>query len=498
VRQFITESLLLSVTGAALGVLVAYRLLAVIVRLLPENSFPHEADIGINLPVLVFSVVVALATGLFFGLTPALRLSRPDVREAMQAGTRKVAGSRATRSVSSALIAGQIALTLVMMASAGAAIQGFLRLAHRPLGYDPHNVMSVEIPVHQNTHTTIEDRSAYFEQLLNKVAETPGVRMAAISSNATPPSNGSNRAIEILGKPSSSGQRTRVNLVNQDYFPLLKIALDQGRLWTATENHNAARVVVVNESFARKYFPAGDAIGHSLRLPELTGQPPFVVSAAGSDGWLQIVGVTADKLNDGLDRPVLPELYIPFTLLEFMGTQILVKTDGPPLALLHSIALQVKSVDADQQIAAESRDLEHWISGQTAFERGQFVSWLFGGFAALALILAAVGLYSVVSYTVAQRTNEFGIRMALGALRGHVLGIVFLSTAVSVSVGISAGLALTLLLRKALAHWAGVTATDAWAFLTAMAVVIGVALVASGLPARRAARIDPMEALRYE
>ena len=498
IRQLLTESLLLSISGAALGVLFAYKLLAVILTLLPQNSFPHEAAIGINLPVLIFSVIIALATGIFFGLSPALRLSRPDVREAMQAGTRKVTGTRGARSVSSYLISAQIALTLLMMATAGTAIQGFLKLAHQPLGYDPHNVMSVEIPIHQNTHTTIEDRSAYFEQLRSKIAQTSGVKLAAISSNATPPSNGSKRVMEILGKPSSLDQKVHVNLVSQDYFPVLSVPLASGRLWSETENHNAAKVVVINQTLARKFFPAGDALGHSLRIPELKPQLPFVVSAPDADGWLQIIGITADKLDDGLDQAIAPELFIPYTLYEFMGTQVLIKTDGPPLALIHSLALQVKSVDPDQQVAAESTDLEHWIGNQTEFQQGQLVSWLFGAFAALALILAAVGLYSVVSYTVAQRTNEFGIRMALGALRGHVLGLVFRSTGVSVGTGITAGLFLTLALRKALAHWASITTTDAWALLIAMAVLITVAIVASGIPARRASRIEPMEALRYE
>jgi len=198
--------------------------------------------------------------------------------------------------------------------------------------------------------------------------------------------------MEILGKPASADQKTRVNLVSQDYFPLLGIPLASGRLWSETENHNAAKVVVINQTFAKKFFPAGDAIGHSLRLPELTPQPPFVVTAPGADTWLQIVGVSADKLNDGLDKPVLPELFIPYTLYQFMGTQILVKTDGSPTALLHAIGLQVKSVDADQQIAAGSHDLEHWISGQTEYQRGQLVSWLFAGFAALALALALAAL----------------------------------------------------------------------------------------------------------
>ena len=498
IRQLLTEALLLSISGAVFGVLFAYKLLALILTLLPQNSFPHEAAIGINLPVLVFSVIVALTTGIFFGLSPALRLSRPDVREAMQAGTRKVAGTRGARSVSSYLISAQIALTLLMMATAGAAIQGFLKLTHQPLGYDPHNVMSVEIPIHQGTHPNIEERSIYFEQLRNKIAETKGVRLAAISSNGTPPSNGAKRVMEILGKPASTDQKVHANLVSQDYFPVLGVSLVSGRLWSETENHNAAKVVVINQTLARKYFPAGDAIGHSLRLPELKPQLPFVVTASDADNWLQITGITADKVDDGLDQPIAPELFIPYTLLEYMGTQVLIKTDGPPLALIHSLALQVKSVDPDQQVAAESTDLEHWISNQTEFQQGQLVSWLFGAFAALALILAAVGLYSVVSYTVAQRTNEFGIRMALGALRGHVLGLVFRSTGVSVGAGVAAGLILTLVLRKALAHWASITATDAWALLIALAVLVTVAIVASGIPARRASRIEPMEALRYE
>ena len=498
IRQLLTESLLLSITGAALGVVVAYKLLALIVTLLPQNSFPHEAAIGINLPVLIFSVFVALATGVFFGLSPALRLSRPDVREAMQAGTRKVTGTKGGRALSNALIAAQIALTLLMMASAGAAIEAFLKLANRPLGYDPHNVMSVEIPLHKGTHTTNEDRVAYFEQLLQKVGQTQGVKLAAISSGSTPPNNGARLQMEILGQPSSAGLTIRANLVSQDYFPVLGIPLVSGRLWSETENHNAAKVVVINQTLARKFFPNSDAIGHSIRLPVMTPQPPFVVTAPGADGWLQIIGITADKLDDGLDKPVFPELFVPYTLYQFMGTQVLVKTDGPPTALLHAISLQVKSVDADQQIAAESTDLEHWISRETEYQQGHFVSWLFGGFAALALILAAVGLYSVVSYTVAQRTNEFGIRMALGALRGHVLGLVFRSTCVSVGVGIATGLALSLLLRKALIHWAGVTTSDVWALVIAIAVLIVVAFIASGIPARRAARIEPMEALRYE
>ena len=229
IRQLLTESLLLSLTGAALGVLLAYRALALIVELLPKYSFPHEASIQINLPVLVFSVAVALLTGILFGLWPALQLSRPEVSQVMQSNTRKIAGAVRGRTTHGVLTAVQVSLTLVMLAGAGAAMEGFLRLIHTPLGYDPHNVMSVGIPVHDGAYPTWEARKAYFEQLRNKAATVPGVTMAAISSNATPPSNGWQTGVEILGKPQRDGQKIRVNFVSPGYFPILRIPLAAGK-----------------------------------------------------------------------------------------------------------------------------------------------------------------------------------------------------------------------------------------------------------------------------
>lgn len=498
IRQLLTESLLLSGTGALLGVAIAYKLLAVIVSLLPEYAFPHEAELTINLPVLIFSVVVAILTGVVFGLFPALRLSRPDIREAMGSGARKIAGSVSGRTASHALIAAQIALSLLMLATASAAIQSFLKMLHIPLGYDPHNVMSVGIPIRSKMYDNIQGRTALVEQLRDKVATTPGVREAAISTNATPPHSGFRVPIEFLGMPASEDLAVGVNLVGENYFSVLRIPLLQGRLWSADETRNAAKVCVINSTLARKYFPHGDAIGHSLRSSFFKPQPPQVVTADGADGWLQIVGIVGDKLDDGVGKPVLPEAFVPYTLAMGGYTQILVRSDGPPLALLHSIGVNVASVDRDQQIAGQIRDLEHWISTEPEYAQGQLISSLFGAFALLALILAAVGLYSVVSYTVAQRTSEFGIRMALGALRGHVIGLVFRSTAIPVAVGVAGGIALTLALRQVLQHLASASPIDAGAMLLAVGVLALVAFVASGIPARRAAQIEPMEALRYE
>ena len=498
VRQLLTEALLLSVTGAALGLLLAYKTISVIVANLPEFSFPHEAAIRLNLPVLIFCTIVAVGTGILFGLWPAWQLSRPEVSQVMQSSTRKTTGDVKGRKVHSALIALQIALTLIMMAGAGSAIEGFLRVMHRPLGYDPHNIMSVGIPIHDGTYKTWPERAAYFEQLHQKVAEVPGVKTAAVSSNATPPDNGFTTKFEIIGKPSSEDQSFRFNMVSAEYFPALRIPIVQGRIWDKAESHRGAPVMVVNETFVRRYFPGGDAIGHSLKVPEVKAQPPFLLTAPGTEDSILIVGVVRDKLNDGLAKPVLPEVFVPYTMAMGMYTQILVRSDVPPLSLLHSIRSQVNAIDRDQQTNGDVRDLEHWISRTPEYARGQLVAWLFGAFAALALALAAVGLFSVVAYTVVQRTNEFGIRIALGAKRGHVLGIVFRSTVVSVGGGIVAGVALTLALNKLMASWAAESSRDPLLLFAAACVLSLVATMACAIPAWRAAGVDPMKAIRYE
>ena len=498
VRQLLTESLLLSLTGAVLGILLAYKTVAVIVANLPEFSFPHEASIQINLPVLLFSIAIAVGTGVLFGLWPALQLSRPEVSQVMQSNTRKTTKGVSGRRTHNALIAGQIALTLLMLAGAGAAIEGFVRVMHVNLGYDPHNIMSVGIPIHDGTYKTWEERAPYFEQLRDKVAEVPGVSLAAVSSNATPPSNGFSTKFEILGKPAMEDQSLRFNMVSPEYFPALRIPLVQGRIWDQAENHRGAPLIVINQSLAKRYFPNGDAVGHSLKLPEITARPPFFLTAHGSEGWLLIVGVVADKRNDGLSKPILPEAFVPYTMAMTMYTQILVRSQVPPLTLLHAVRAKVNSIDHDQQTNGNVKDLEHWIMDEPEWARGRLVAWLFGAFAALAVVLAAVGLYSVVSYSVVQRTNEFGIRMALGAPRGHVLRIVFGSTALSVGAGIVAGLVLSMALSKVMAHWAQESSRDPLLLAASTLTLALVAALACAIPARRAAGVDPMTAIRYE
>jgi predicted permease len=499
IRQLLTESLVLSLAGAALGVLLAYRTVTLIASMLPEFSFPHEAAIRINLPVLWFSVGLAILTGIVFGLSPALQFSRPDVSQVMQSSTRKVLGGVRGKRIHNLLIGGQIALTLLLLASAGAAIQGFIKLNRVPLGYNPHNVMRVGIPLHENSYTTWGSRAQYFAQLMQKVTATPEVKMAALSTNAVPPENGWNIKFELLGHPSAENQRASVNWVSKEYFPVLQIPLLQGRLWDQAETERGARMAVINQTLARRFFPAGDAVGHQVRIPNM--KPPdsrMVQSVPESNDWLEIVGVVGDAVNDGLDKPVAPAVYIPYTVFMPPFTQILVRTDVPPLSTLNSVRRQIHLVDTDQQIAEGVQSLEERITTQPQWAQQHLVAMLFGAFAALALILAAVGLYSVVSYSVAQRTNEFGIRMALGAQRGDVLGMVFRSTVVSVGSGILAGIVLSLAMKRVIAQWAQGSSINLAVLLGVTVLLTAVAAMACVLPARRASNIDPMQALRYE
>jgi putative ABC transport system permease protein len=498
VRQLLTESLLLSLAGAGMGIFVAYRAIAFIIPRLPDHSYPYEADFHINLPVVYFSVGLAVLSGIIFGLFPALQSARPEISQVMQASMRRLTGSVSGRRLHMGLIAGQIALTLLLMTAAGAAIQSFLHMLHVPLGYDPQNVMSIVIPLNDNTHTTWADRSRFFTQLREKVAGTRGVLSAGISANATPPDSGWVLPVEILGKPASQAQEAHLEFVSPEYFSALQIPLEKGRFWEQSEIARGAGLVLVNQAFVRRYMAGGDALGHSVRVPQFSSLPPMMLTATGASGWLPVIGVVADSLDDGLEKPAAPAVYAPYTLMTWPATQILVRTRDKPLALLHSIRQQIASVDPDQQILSDVRDLNGWIQREPEFARGRLISILFGAFAVLALTLAAVGLFSVVSYTVVQRTSELGVRIALGAQRRDVLRLVALSAGTSVGLGILAGLALSFGLNHMISRWIEGGTRDPFLVLLASAVLIGVAALACLIPARRAIAIDPMRALRYD
>ncbi len=326
----------------------------------------------------------------------------------------------------------------------------------------------------------------------------PEVVSAGLSTNATPPTNGSDTKFEILGKPAPAQQQARVNFVSPEYFPVLQIPLAAGRIWGQSETKRGAKLAVINETLAKQYFPSGDAVGHQIRMPELKGEPPLRLAVPDSDGSVEIIGVVADVPDDGLGKPVKPGIYIPYTVMMREWTQILVRTKVPPLSILHAVREQIHSVDADQQAEGHVRSLEEWITHQPEWAQQHLIALLFGAFAVLALLLAAVGLYSVVSYGVAQRTNEFGIRMALGAQRGDVLQIVLLSTTFSVGSGLLAGIVLSLLLNRVIEHWVKGNSVHPAVLLGVTLLLVVVATTACILPAHRASTVDPMKALRYE
>ena len=497
IRQLLTESLGIATTGAILGVLLAWRGLSLLATRLPEDSFPSESVINMNVPVLLFSVALAFTTAIVFGLWPALQLSRPEIARLMQTSSRRVAGSLGARRSHSAMVAAQVALTLLMLTAAGAAGKGFLRLLKANLGYDPHNAMSVPIPIHENTHVEWKDRAEYFEQIRAKIAAMPQVVAAGISTNATPPSSGWRQNIEIMGSTAAEKPEVRVNFVSPEYFPLLHIPLAQGRLWDHAETMRGATLAVINETMARQLWPNGDAIGHQIKIPVLKDQPPYQRIAAGSTGWFQIIGVVADARDDGLRNPIKPGVYLPFTTNMWMFTQILVRTRIAPLSLLHDIRAQIVQIDPEQQ-TMHVRDLDAWITGQQEYAQQRFVATLFGIFSILALALAAVGLFSVVSYGVATRTNEFGIRMALGAKASDVFRIVLTSTAINVGGGLAAGILLSVAFDKVATKWVTESSRDPLILAGVTMLLIVAAALACMVPARRAAATDPMQALRYD
>jgi predicted permease len=503
VRQLLVEAIVISSTGAVLGVAASYWL-AKLPLLLSPDSFPAESLIRINAPILAFSVALALLCGILFGLVPALRLSRHD--SARMLPGRGVAAAPA-RHRWSVLIAAQVALTLLLMATEATAIHSFLRLIQMPLGYDPTNVMKLGIMLHVHDSgewsriQSREARTAYIEQLREKVASVPGVSTVAVAADATPPYPGAESSFTIDGTRDREQPQARVMLVSQRYFAALRIPLLQGRVWNTNENGRGDFVAVVNRAFATRYLSSSNALGRQLRIPALTGQGRYAAASAQSTAWRQIIGVVGDARNDGVDRPVVPAIYVPYTTVMPNYVQFFVRTQRDPLASLHSIRAAIASVASDQQISSGSFNgtftLNEAIERDEQYSRQRLFSILFGVFSAMGLALALVGIFSVVAYSVAQRTTEFGVRLALGAPRAHVLWVAARIALVSAAAGIVIGLAFDSVLGAVLAHWMQ-NAFAAGSLFAAAALLALSAILACLLPARHAIAVPPAEALRYQ
>jgi putative ABC transport system permease protein len=489
--QLLTESVVLSLAGGALGVLFAFAAIRSIVALMPEFYVPNEARVAINLPVLLFSLAVSLLTGIVFGLVPALQTSKADVTDALRAGRSTGAGAHGGRT-RNLLVVIEVALSVVLLVSAGLTARTFFVLQNMDPGINTDNVLIVGVPLPPAKYTTLEQRNRFAEELLDRVGGLPGVEAVTFGL----PIGGPQSPFTIAGQVRDESKRIGINLGGADHLRIFGIPLRGGRMFDATEVRRGDRVAVINEA-ATKLWPGGDnPIGARLRLSFLERPPGSALFDTNRPPEVTIIGVMADTRNAGLRADPQPSLVMPYSVIAQMQRTLAVRTTGDPNLLLNPVRAQVRAMDPDQPLGRPLMLSD--LQGEEIVQP-RFTMALFGAFAALGLALAAAGIYSVLSFHVTRRTHELGVRMALGAPRRHVLGLMLTMggrlVAVGLAIGLAASLASTRLLRSQLY---GVQPADPVAY-GAVAGLLGlVALVACYIPARRAAGVDPIVALRQE
>jgi len=484
VRQLLAESLLLSALGGALGLLLAVWGVELLVRLDP-TGVERAGEVTLDWRVLAFTLGLSLLTGLLFGLAPALQASKADFVESLKEGGRTGQGLARSR-LRSALVVGEVALTLVLLVGAGLLLKSFSRLLAVDPGLDPRNVLTMDVALPPAKYDEPQRVTAFYERLLQEAAALPGVEAAGAVSVLPLAGDDNSNFVQIEGRePLPPGQALRAGRrnVSADYFRALGIALKRGRGFAASDARDAQPVLVINEAMARTFFQGEEPVGKRIR----TGD---------KSPWVEIVGVVGDVRHRGLDVDTRPEMFFPQTQTPSRRMTLVVRAAGDPRALAAPLRERVRSIDQDQPVG-NVRTMEEWVSESVASQR--FTAALLGVFAAAAAALAALGLYGVVSYSVAQRTHEIGLRVALGARPRDVLRLVIgqgmTLTLVGVGVGVAAALALTRVISGLLFN---VGATDPAVFVAVPLLLGSVALLACYLPARRATKVDPMVALRYE
>jgi predicted permease len=497
VRQLLTESTLLSLLGGLLGLLFAVWITNLMVALMPDFYVPNEARIAVNGWVLLFCVVVSMLTGIIFGLAPAFHSSRPDLTEALKDAARGSGTAARGGRTRGLLVVAEVALAVVLLVSAGLTIRSFIALQQVNLGFQPERVLMVGVPLASTRYATLEQRNRFAQELLDRARSLPGVKAAAVGVGGLP-FGGPQSAFAIDGQPESETRRITLNLVSADYLRTLGIPLLRGRMLTEQEIVASERVVVINET-ASKLWPAGeDPIGRRMRLDELRGPGGSVLAPTNSSPYVTIVGVVGDTRNAGLRDEIPPVALVPYTLLAPPQRVLAVRAHADPKLLLNPLRDIVRDLDKEQPLGRPIT-IEEVLGRQTVQPR--FTMALFSLFAALGLALAAAGIYSVLSYLVTQRTHEIGVRMALGARRADVLGIIFRTGGRLVGAGIIIGLLGSIGAARVLGSKLDlfqVRLADPVSFLGVVALLCAVAMVACYVPARRATKVDPLEALRCE
>jgi putative ABC transport system permease protein len=493
VGQLLTESLLLALMGGALGVALASGLLRAVMALVPAYSLPPEADVRLNLPVLLFTLAVSVFCGILFGCAPAWRAARANLTDTLKDAGRSLGGGRDR--LRRALVTGEFALALTLLSGAGLAIHGLFKLANVDLGFRTEGLLTFSLPVPEGRLTGPERIDAFYRELLDRVQAVPGVLSASVST--TMPVRGASvgfMGFEVVGRPTpdaSDKPGALWSVVSPAYFETFGIRLAHGRAFTERDRAGALPVAIVNEAFVRRFLPEVDPLTQRLAmksfLPEQKRGPRLE--------W-QVVGVCADVRNADLRNAGDPEIIVPFWQSPWPQTRMAVRTAGEPIGIHHGLAAAIRSVDPDLPMA-ELRTMRQVVDASMAGDRFNMV--LFGAFATVALLLAAVGIYGVMSLVVGQRTQEIGLRMALGAGRARVFRDVLrdgMTTALLGTVLGSAGAWFVGRLMRGMVYGVGVV--DPTAFLVVTLTLHAAALVACVLPARRAASVDPMVALRQE
>jgi len=497
IQQLLTESVILSVIGGALGVALAYGGVKAVVALMPEYSVPHEAVIAINIPVLCFAVAVSVLTGILFGLAPALQLSSQNQAAFLKAAGRDSGAGSAGQRLRNVLIVSEVTLSLVLLTGAALAAAGMLELTRQKLGYQPKGVLTLYVPVPADHYPQWSQRRALFADILEHLRKIPSVESVAAAATGVPPYSGVGLKFDMDGLPP--GTPIRVNLVSEGYFNTVGIPLLKGRYFDAADVTRATPVAVVTEDMVKKYFPPGqDPISRLIRVDLPTdGLPPGFVKPPETSTAYQIVGVCGTARNSGLRDAPEPAVYLPFSHLFPPGMMFAIRTTkSDPLALSNGAREAVSAVDPSQPIAF-IRTMEDLLGTAVAYPR--FATFLFGIFGAIGLTLACTGIFSVVSYAVSRRTREFGIRMALGATPGDVLRLIVASTGRVLVVGFVLGAILSVVSDRALAGKLEGIGVASPSLLVAITSVLAVAaLLACAVPARSATKIQPTDALRHE
>jgi predicted permease len=491
IRQLLVESLILALCGAAMGTLLAWGGLKFLVALMPQNIIPAEAVIRLNMPVLVFTLGVAILTALIFGLVPALKVARKDLNEPLRDSGKGVSGGFRHGRLRNAVVVLEVALSLTLLVAAGLLMRSFVALREVHLGLQPDHVLVARLPLPVERYKTASQISGFYRPLLQRLKALPRV-VEATETSTLPPYGGIGSEIEIPGKTHQDKWEAMFQLCSEGYFSVLKIQLLDGRTFTEAEVNGARKLAVVNQTFVKKYLPGENPVGRQLRIAQLSEFGDKV-----ADPTFEIIGMVADVKNRGLQDPPDPEIWVPYTVTGSAFRGVLVRTAQEPLALLDALRHEVWATDSNVALTFTGT-LEGYIS-QFSYAGPRFGFLLMTIFSSIGLILVTIGVYSILAYTTAQRTQEIGIRMALGAEGSHVLGMVIRIGLRLVGIGVGLGLLASLALGRIIATqlW-GVSAYDPWTLTCVPVVLLITGLVACWLPARRAARVDPLVALRYE